>query len=1030
MSTNSPAHNGKPCRLHRQGHCHWGTRCKFSHDVAVQNSNSTLLNQPSISANGTTDGTSDARPRPKRGEMPCHAWKAGTCTKGLKCWFGHDIEAQKPRPENARTNKQEITTQSSSSQPYGGRTDKLPEHPQAERAQAQEAETAATAAARGRVRQCALERARETAREEAARTMTQVVLGSIVTYSAGLNIPSLLTGFETCTLHVKNLPLNVKEDEIRALFTEQGMDVERFHVIGTKKVSSDKLEARIVTDADAGRDLAASLDGIEFKDEMLAVEVSSNNTLEGMSATTSRDSEVLNISWRSPSVRYVAEYVDIPTASAKVQELNRRIYASRRVKVEMNTQPPGRFIPDFQFNAIKISNLPTSVTDEEVIAFTGSSSVRQLRAGGLRGLITSVEQVSRMVHDDIERAVPTALKQFDQPSGTPTLDGVVFARAHFSSWDEAHVAYTSLSDKRYGNQPIWLRLPDPMHFTITIPSEQYAAQKAQWDALLSSIKDRKACMLNVHDPGNVVRVRLAGSVKEAIGAMKVRVENLARGEIVEGWHRSLGFPNNPFFRRVFVETGASLRADWKRQSLKVYGGTRAVDLARDLIKTELERLASMDYTITLARQSVGFFVREGIPQLKETLGENNVRFAMATRKITVTGGEEARHALGRLVALSLNGNHALLDASQDDQTCPICYDTVSSAPHQLGCGHVYCVACLRHFLSSASESDQLPLTCLGDEARCRVPIPIPTIQQFLPPAPFNRLLEAAFDSYVSKHPEEFKFCKTPDCTQIYRSGRAREPAKALHCPSCFAAVCNACNEDAHEGMTCQESRLHRDPAEQDRLNDAWIASQGGRVKKCPRCSVPIEKTEGCNHMTCRCGAHICWRCMGIFTGETIYPHMNNAHGGVYDLAPVPEPVDIEEQRQLLRQAELRYAAQVEERQRQVRERVQRVQQGQLQLERDRTQEAPQRAEQERQERVRQFHERVRLVRQEQLERDRAQEAVQRTEQVRRQEERERLHRLARERLQQEERERQWQQQRYRERERAERANQGWGCTIM
>ncbi|KIJ11866.1 hypothetical protein PAXINDRAFT_83865, partial [Paxillus involutus ATCC 200175] len=763
----------------------------------------------------------------------------------------------------------------------------------------------------------ARERAREIAKEEAAKTITQVVLGSIVTYSAGLNIPSLIAGFETCTLHVKNLPFGVSEGEVRGLFVSHGMDIERFHVIDIKKASDGKLEARIISDTEAGRALASRLDGFEFRDDTLSVDVSASNTLEGMSAAVTRDTDVLTISWRCPSVRYVAEYVDIEAAQEKVPELNNKMYAGRRVEVEMNTQPPGRFLPNFKLNAIKISNLSPSVTDEEVITFTGSSSVRRLPVGRFGGIMQDAEQVARMVRDDIESAVPTGLRQFDHP-GPPDVNGVVSVRAHFSSWDDAHVAHTGLEGKRYGNpQPVWLRLPDPMHFTIIIPSEQYRAQRAQWGALLSSIKDRKACMLNVHDAGNIVRIRLAGSAKEAMGAMKVRVENLARGEMVEGWHRSLGFLNNPFLRRVFVEAGAYVRADWRRQSLKVYGAARAVDQARDMIKTELERLASLDYTVTLKRHSIGFFVREGIPQLKETLGENNVRFAASSGKITVTGGEEARHALDGLITLSLKGDRALLNTSQGEQTCPICYDDVSS-PQQLGCGHVYCVACLRHFLSSALDSDQLPLTCLGDEARCRVPIPIPTIQQFLPPASFNRLLEAAFDSHVSKHPEEFKCCKTPDCTQLYRSVRPGARAKSLHCPSCFASVCNACNMDAHEGLTCAESRIHRDPAEQDRLNDEWIASQGGRVKKCPRCSVLIEKTQGCNHMTCRCGAHICWRCMGTFTEGTIYTHMRSAHGTIHGDAPVPQAihvndpilqaVDVDQQRELFRQAELRRTA--------------------------------------------------------------------------------------------------------------------------
>lgn len=575
--------------------------------------------------------------------------------------------------------------------------------------------------------------------------MTQVVLGSIVTYSAGLNIPHLVTGFETCTLHVKNLPLNVREDEVLPLFIQQRIGSHRFHLVSIKKGSGEKFEAQIIADADAGWALAELLDGLKFKDETLAVEVSANSTPEGMSVDASQNS-ILTIFWRAPSVHCVVKLSDMAVANNKVRQLDRLICAGRRVHVEINTPRPDRSIRDFRTNSIKISNLPPSVTDEEITAFTGSSSVKRFASG--------VEQAARTLRDDIERSVPNALKQFDPPSGSPGPEGVVFARAHFSSWDEAYAARTSLSDSRYGNQSMWFYLPDPMHFTITIPLEQYTAQKAQWeDVLLSSTEERKACSLNVCSTRNIVHIHLSGSVKEAIGAMKVRVESLARGEPVE--------------------------------------------------------------------------------------------------------------ALERLVAPPLDNNHSLCNASEGRKACPICMEDVTS-PHQLGCGHTYCTACLSCYIWSSLESAQLPLTCPGDETRCHVPLPIPTIQHFLAPASFDRLLEAACDSYVSKHPEEFKFCRTPECRQIYRSVRPDESPKLLHCPSCFATVCNGCDQDAHDGLTCIESKLRKEAAEQDRLNEAWIASQGGRVKKCPQCNVIIEKVAGCNVMSCRCGTRICWKCMRIY----------------------------------------------------------------------------------------------------------------------------------------------------------------------
>ena len=87
-------------------------------------------------------------------------------------------------------------------------------------------------------------------------------------------------------------------------------------------------------------------------------------------------------------------------------------------------------------------------------------------------------------------------------------------------------------------------------------------------------------------------------------------------------------------------------------------------------------------------------------------------------------------------------------------------------------------------------------------------------------------------------------------------------------------------------MTCEERRVLSDPAEQERRNEEWAWRQG--VKKCPSCKVLIEKIDGCNHVSCKCGAHICWWCMGVFGADKIYEHMNLTHGGIDGEAPRAE----------------------------------------------------------------------------------------------------------------------------------------------
>ncbi|KAG2126580.1 hypothetical protein DEU56DRAFT_742828, partial [Suillus clintonianus] len=855
----------------------------------------------------------------------CRAWKAGTCTRGAKCRFLHTIEehledvsrqqmeteanlaAQVRAAEIAKARAVEIA-EARATEIAKLRAAEIAEARAAEIAKARAAEIVKARAAeiakaraaeiaKARAAEIAKARAAEIAKEAAAKTVQSVVLGSIVTFSAGLELSHIITGFECCTLHIANLPPNVREDEITALFTSRGLDRGRFHLVSVKPMpGSGKLSAEIITDAESGQALSVDLGGLEFRDEVLTLEVSGYNSPGSMSATTERDSNVLTISWRVPSVRYVAEYPVTVNVTAKARELNRQMCSGRRVKAEVNTMPPGRFVPTFHDNSVKISFLPPTVSDGEVERFSGSDDVRRLAVKG--GVFSDdVGHIATTLRDDIECISPGTLRSLEPLLPTPNPDGIVLVRAQFSSWEDADAVHTRLLNHRIGNVSFLFRLPNPTQYSITISTEQFRAQKSLWDALIGGIKDKRSCMLHIHEQGPVVRMRLSGSKKEAMGALKVRAEGLIAGEKVEGWHMTLGYPNNKFLRSVFDDTGALLRADWRRQVLKVYGEPKAVDQARELIKAKLEQLSSLEYTKVLAKQSVRFFLKHGIPELKETFGEDNVKFVISARKITISGGEEARHALERLIQGSLSGPQILPDPS-GQQSCPICYDDIS-APLRLGCGHIYCAPCMRHFLTSALDSGQFPLTCMGDESQCKVPIPIPTIQQFLPQTSFNRLLEVVFNTHISRHPQEFKYCKTPDCNQIYRSTDPNTTAAGGQCPSCFSNICTSCHEDGHDGMSCADYKRTGRVAEEERQTEAWLAAQGGRVKKCPTCQALIEKVDGCNHMTCtQCKSHICWRCMGVFSADTIYTHMRSEHGTIYDENPVDEPVNVQEQQWL------------------------------------------------------------------------------------------------------------------------------------
>jgi len=93
------------------------------------------------------------------------------------------------------------------------------------------------------------------------------------------------------------------------------------------------------------------------------------------------------------------------------------------------------------------------------------------------------------------------------------------------------------------------------------------------------------------------------------------------------------------------------------------------------------------------------------------------------------------------------------------------------------------------------------------------------------------------------------------------------PLDVLCCPQppakgCGATFCFACGEEAHRPVACGTVRgwLVKNSAESENLN--WILAN---TKPCPKCHRPIEKNQGCMHMTCsQCRHEFCWLCSGAW----------------------------------------------------------------------------------------------------------------------------------------------------------------------
>lgn len=121
--------------------------------------------------------------------------------------------------------------------------------------------------------------------------------------------------------------------------------------------------------------------------------------------------------------------------------------------------------------------------------------------------------------------------------------------------------------------------------------------------------------------------------------------------------------------------------------------------------------------------------------------------------------------------------------------------------------------------------------------------------------------------------KSWKNCPAEKCNMVMKVLPCKKDiSKAIPvglpiCCACKSIWCYSCQEQAHWPSPC-------DDASKFRAANTGKESFGGSpeitsvaVKKCPNCSYPIEKNEGCNYMFCTmCNTAFCWYCLEVDFG--------------------------------------------------------------------------------------------------------------------------------------------------------------------
>ena len=386
-------------------------------------------------------------------------------------------------------------------------------------------------------------------------------------------------------------------------------------------------------------------------------------------------------------------------------------------------------------------------------------------------------------------------------------------------------------------------------------------------------------------------IEISGTSPRKVAGAKARVDALIEGDVFEcGVTKNLDMVFSVSGKReiqsIEKRCGVIISLDERKMRLVVQGIALNREVAVAEINEYLLKVGSaQEVSIELKGKSdppgmmKALLTKYGIG-LKKLVEENglvSVRLNLREHEVSICGFEDGiKKTLDNIQAIKkilLKENSNVCFEGLPD--CPVCFVPVEMQDLRRleYCGHAYCKLCLATQIEHAVKSKEFPVKCAGEN--CGKPLVVRDFSTLIRQGMIKKreFIDAAVSTFVSKNNEKYRYCSTADCQMIYAISSKRA---LFACPLCLKKVCTKCHKSYHEGITCE--MLQSEMEDGNSLLD-WLKEKPSSRKLCPKCHIGIEKNEGCNHMTCKCGAHICWVCMEYFDeSRKCYQHLERKHG--------------------------------------------------------------------------------------------------------------------------------------------------------
>lgn len=707
--------------------------------------------------------------------------------------------------------------------------------------------------------------------------------GAMVRFGSGAEVVDVKFASDFSTIHIFGLPIGAGAEDAVITLASLGFSVSQ-SCVHLKSLGDGKQVAEVKVEDSKFAEAATRKfdeDSRQGKHHGLSIKsVSGGSSSAGNLANKLRMSSVActwyaasRVAWlqyRAPEFALRAEQ----TLKANAKILNR--------KIECTIQQPPPYAKQERIWSIQVGNLDVMTREGHFYRIlTGAERPQKVVLGRPSHSLSDIE-AANAVESVLQSKGDLESFQFHVVPGSVKLK----ATATYVDRGQAAEAVQSLNNlklEKLGNSRLFLN---------HLISVKYSVLNVVFDSItldLNRLRDyiwqRGHIHLKSYPSVDITKplttLRLFGEDPKLVAEAKSALEKLLAGLVVMNGESTVW---DPFFATPaalgYLKLASSehklyIHRDILKSRLLLYGGVANDQAAaRTSLIAQVQSVQQLTHTIILTSELLSKAMKGGWRRIKGQFSDAAVLDISRQPKTILIRGSATDFQQAQALLSQVHSTSTELEALSDDAICPVCWDEAAE-PLKMTCGHIYCRDCFSLQASSADDSS-FPIRCCGSAGKCLHIFGLDDLKTLLPIASFDKLLAKSFDIFVRKHPEDYQHCPTPDCPNIYRIST---DGSVVVCSACLTPICTSCNVISHDGTSCTAFKYLS--SEGNRAFELW--KKENKVKNCPKCSSPIEKTFGCNHMECfQCKTHICWYCMRVFdTSGECYSHMSSMHRGYY-----------------------------------------------------------------------------------------------------------------------------------------------------